>query len=489
VYTLNDEAGQRRIWIVTASTVRARLDMASAFNIAGMVINGLGAEGGDPGLPVVLNEFKARAASSVPSELVVQWTVSDASGALLSERTGLGTPWVWRADAAGSYMVRGEVVGGRISDRGAVEVQVGELPTPTPTPSAPPAATATQRPASATTATPAAATPAPTTPAPTTAAPTPPPATGGAGWDGGPFELGGQVPGYISHPIEMSASGMRWAKYQIKWTPGLDPGVAAGYVSGGHAAGFKVLLSITGTLYPSSIDFNSYVDFLRGVAAYGPDAIEVWNEMNLDREWPAGQINPTTYVNSMLAPAFNAIKSASPGTMVIIGALAPTGFDNGTNAWSDQRYVQGLAAAGAANYANCIGVHHNSGTTSPSVRSGRTEGDHYSWYFLPTVEVYYYGIGGALPVCLTEFGYLSPEGFSTLPSNFAWGATNDNAKQAAWLAEGVDISQSLGYVRLMIVFNVGFTTWESNDPQAGYSIIRPDGSCPACGPLGAAAGS
>jgi hypothetical protein len=37
---------------------------------------------------------------------------------------------------------------------------------------------------------------------------------------------------------------------------------------------------------------------------------------------------------------------------------------------------------------------------------------------------------------------------------------------------------------MMIVFNVGFTTWDT-DPQAGYSIVRPDGSCPACGPLAA----
>ncbi len=34
-------------------------------------------------------------------------------------------------------------------------------------------------------------------------------------------------------------------------------------------------------------------------------------------------------------------------------------------------------------------------------------------------------------------------------------------------------------VRLMIVFNVDFSTYGA-DPQAGYAIIRPDGTCPAC---------
>ncbi len=37
----------------------------------------------------------------------------------------------------------------------------------------------------------------------------------------------------------------------------------------------------------------------------------------------------------------------------------------------------------------------------------------------------------------------------------------------------------------MIVWNVDFTGYGS-DPQAGYAMIRPDGSCPACEALAAA---
>ena len=126
----------------------------------------------------------------------------------------------------------------------------------------------------------------------------------------------------------------------------------------------------------------------------------------------------------MLAPAFNAIKSVSPGTMVIIGALAPTGVDDGVNVWSDQRYVQGLAAAGAARYADCLGVHHNAGATSPSATTGHPAGGHYSWYFLPTINVYSGGIGGALPLCFTEFGYVSGEGYGELPPTGAGARTS-----------------------------------------------------------------
>ncbi len=302
------------------------------------------------------------------------------------------------------------------------------------------------------------------------------------------FALGGQVPGFISHADVMRSAGMTWVKYQIKWNPTIDTSIAQQMIEGGHRDGFKVLLSISGDPYPQeTIDYETYVTYLGQVAALQPDAIEVWNEMNLDREWPAGQISPESYVEDMLAPAYAAIKAASPQTDVIIGALAPTGFDNDTNAWSDARYVQGLGAAGAAEYADCVGVHHNAGTTSPSATSGHVSdpGDaHYSWYFLPTLEVYYEGLNQELPVCLTEFGYFSPDGFDgPVPDNFAWGASNTLEEHVTWLAEGSMLAQQLGYVPLMIVWNVDFEKWESDDPQAGYAILRPDGTCPACAAL------
>jgi len=150
-----------------------------------------------------------------------------------------------------------------------------------------------------------------------------------------------------------------------------------------------------------------------------------------------------------------------------------------------------MAAAGAANYMDCVGTHHNSGTTSPYVTSGRPEGNHYSWYFLPTLNLYFNSFGGARKVCFTELGYLSPEGYPSLHSTapaFAWAENTTVAQQAQWLAEAASISASSGKVRLMIVFNVDFTYY-GDDPQAGYAIIRPGDSCPACDALGAVVGS
>lgn len=314
-------------------------------------------------------------------------------------------------------------------------------------------------------------------------APPPPPPIANTG-----FELGGQTH-TLANPTLMREAGMDWVKFQHKWGPGDSPDAVAGRIGHAHGNGLKVLLSIPGAAtYPSSIDFNAYVEFLRGVAALGPDAIEIWNEMNIDFEWPAGQIDPASYVNNMLRPAYQAIKSVNPNVMVISGAPAPTGFDNGTNAWADDRYMAGVAAAGGANYMDCIGVHHNAGATPPNATSGHPAGNnHYSWYFVPTMDMYYNAFGGSRPVCFTELGYLSGKDFGGVPSRFSWASGTTVSQHAQWLGEAVSIAGNSGKVRMVIVFNVDFTHW-GDDPQAGFAMLRPDGSCPSCATLRGAMG-
>lgn len=296
------------------------------------------------------------------------------------------------------------------------------------------------------------------------------------------FELGGQAFG--SPYGMMSYAGMNWVKRQHKWGPGQAGNAVAGLIADAHNAGFKILLSIPGAnLYPGSIDFAGYTNFLGQVAALPdpPDAIEVWNEMNIDREWPGGQINPASYVNNMLAPAYNAIKAANPSIMVISGAPAPTGFFGGCGGGGcdDAPYMAGMAGAGAANYMDCIGIHYNEGIISPNQTSGDPRSEHYTRYFWGMVDAYWNAFGGSRPLCFTELGYLTPEGYGSLPSGFAWAQNVTVSQQAQWLAEATSLSAGSGKVRLMIVWNVDSTTWDS-DPQAGYAIIRPGGSCAAC---------
>ena len=316
--------------------------------------------------------------------------------------------------------------------------------------------------------------------------PSPPPPVAVPPAGNGNFELGGQAFG-APYGL-MSFAGMTWIKRQHKWSPGQSGSELAGAIAEAHNGGFKILLSIPGQVYPQSLpDFGAYTEFLRSVAALPdpPDAIEIWNEMNIDAEWPLGHISASSYVNNMLAPAYNAIKSVNGNIMVISGAPAPTGFFGGcgSNGCDDGLYMADMAAAGGANYMDCIGIHYNEGIVSPNQQSGDPRGnDHYTRFFWGMVDTYYNAFGGARPLCFTELGYLSPEGYGGLPGGFAWAANVTVAQQAQWLAEAASLSANSGKVRLLIVWNIDSTTW-GDDPQAGFAIIRQGGSCPACDSL------
>lgn len=298
----------------------------------------------------------------------------------------------------------------------------------------------------------------------------------------GSFEIGGQVTGlYPNTRDALNRARMRWVKMQLSMGQG-----ATGLISEAHAAGFKILFSVIGdksqVMNPGYQD--AYAQYVASLAAAGADAIEIWNEMNIDREWPAGQINGANYV-PLLAKSYNAIKAANPNTLVITGALAPTGFfgaagctDQGCN---DDVYTQQMAAAGVGQYADCIGVHYNEGIVSPRQSSGDPR-DNYPTRYYSTMLNRAIGPFGGKQACFTELGYLSPEGYGTLPGAFAWAQNTSVAEQATWLAEAAVLSAQSGRVRLMIVFNVDFSTYGA-DPQAGYAMIRPDGTCPACDAL------
>ncbi len=225
--------------------------------------------------------------------------------------------------------------------------------------------------------------------------------------------------------------------------------------------------------------------WLAQAAALGADAIEVWNEPNIDREWQAGQISPTRYTE-MLRRAYNAIKATNANTLVISGAPAPTGFFGGCTGagCDDNHFIAGMAAAGAANYMDCVGVHYNEGIVPPTATSGDPRGNstHYTRYFTTMMNTYANAFRSR-PLCFTEMGYLTPEGFPPLSAGFAWAQNVTLAQQAAWIDQAVALAAQSGRVRLLIIWNVDFTNY-GEDPMAGFALIRPDGSCPACDALG-----
>lgn len=309
--------------------------------------------------------------------------------------------------------------------------------------------------------------------------PPPPPPPVGGGATGG-FELGGQVQSF-DRPEVMKFAGMIWVKRQVRWSPGAV--ADAGFINDAHNKGFKILLSVLGE--PSHIaggaHYADYARFVGELARYGADGIEVWNEMNIDREWPTGEIDPAKYTE-LLRQAYTSIKANNPGTLVVSGAPAPTGAEGAfgrARVWNDNTYIAGMAAAGAASYMDCVGVHYNEGIVSPTQNSGDPRDAYYTRYYQGMVSTYYNAFGGKRPLCFTELGYLTSEGYGPLHPAFGWAVNTTVANQAQWLAEAASLAKSSGIVRMLIVFNVDLTHY-GDDPQAGYAIIRPGGGCPAC---------
>jgi len=305
-----------------------------------------------------------------------------------------------------------------------------------------------------------------------------------------PLPVGGHVLHFDEAATEaMRSAGMTWIKWNLPFIPGEDASAAQGQIEVAREARFKTLLKVRGQLNDLSDGGEAYLDayaaYLGDLAAWGADAIEVWSDMNTDRSWTQGQIHPDHYAE-MLRRAHAAIRAANPDTLIITGALLPTTAEKAfgqARVWNDDRYYRGMAKAGIADYADCIGLSYVHGMLPPSQQAGDLRGENDpTRYFTTLLDRAAFAFREEdIPICLTELGYLSPEGYGQLPLWYQWAAHTSVTEQAAWLSQAIEIAAdySRSPVDLLIVWSIDSEQYEP-DAQAGYAIIRPDGSCPAC---------
>jgi hypothetical protein len=318
-----------------------------------------------------------------------------------------------------------------------------------------------------------------------------------------PLPVGGHVISFSENTVAaMQRAGMTWMKWQIPFIVGEGSLIDVAYdrIDFAHRNGFRVMLSIKGEkdeLAELGFEeyFPLYAQFVGQIAALQPDAIQVWNEQNLDREWPQGRIDPRAYVE-LLRQSYTAIKAVDPSIMVITGAPAPTGAEGAfgpDRVWNDDRYYLGMANAGAANFADCLGVHYNEGIIPPGQQGGDPRQPDYPTRYFPLMiqRAAFPFRQFDIPLCFSELGYLSPQGYGPLPQGFAWAANVTVQQQANWLRDAIRIAAQTptAEVALIIVWNIDFDVYTQDDPQGGYAIIRPDGTCPACDTIASLRGS
>jgi hypothetical protein len=320
-----------------------------------------------------------------------------------------------------------------------------------------------------------------------TAAPTP---------AGASLGYGMQIHG-CGYPVEpaldlLAAAGFDWVKQQVRWEE-IEPEYGLPQwdcidrvVDGAEARGLHVLLSVTTSPAwsrpwqergrPEVLALLG--EFcLRMVERYRGrvDAVEVFNEPNLDREW-GGQLDPLAYAG-LLEWAYYGIKQIDPGVMVISAGLAPTRWNDWATAVDDREYLRQMAEAGAGRFADCIGVHFNHGTSSPLEPGGEFERQ---------MLDYYDAFDRRLPLCLTEFGFATPDRTGgRLPSGFEWAATTSAEEQAQWLVDGFEwAGDHPEVVRLVVVWNLNYHADDgsgscTDDSNVPYALWSPKGLMPA----------
>lgn len=235
-------------------------------------------------------------------------------------------------------------------------------------------------------------------------------------------------------------------------------------------------------------NYQDYADFITAfVKRYSSSstvgrvhAVEVWNEVNLDREWGGQAINPQQakdYVQ-LLGLAYRAAKAADPFVTVITAGLSPTGVTDGRAA-DDVQYLQWLFDAGmkgGVNY-DVLGAHGN--TQAPEVDAAfgsLTNFPHASFYFRRVEqlrEVQVRNGDADRQIWLLEFGWTADK----VHPNYAWFAVSED-KKAANIVRAFEYAQQnwQPWIGVMTLWTLPDPNWTTDREEYWWAITNADGS-------------
>ncbi len=304
---------------------------------------------------------------------------------------------------------------------------------------------------------------------------------------------------------QISALNMHWVKIEARWrdleaTRGvIDYTALDAVVDALRSHNLNLLVTITTApdwARSSQVEngppddlalFAQFAGELAGHYAGRVQAYEIWNEPNLRREWNSAffPISAETYAN-LLRNAYNTIKTVDPAAVVISAGLAPTGFNDGINAVDDRVYLDDLYAQGLAQISDAIGAHPYGFANPPDATCCAapdgvlTHYGHPSFYFLDTLIDYRatmlrYGDETKL-IWVTRFGWGTSEDTPTPPQNSAYVSYNSLEQQAQYFSRGFELGAQLGYVGVMIAYNLNGCVAQPANPEACYySLFNPGG--------------
>lgn len=225
-------------------------------------------------------------------------------------------------------------------------------------------------------------------------------------------------------------------------------------------------------------DFGDFCGAVAGRYRGRIGAYQVWNEPNLDREWGLRPPDPAGYTE-LLKACYTAIKAADPAAIVISAGLAPTGTDS-TEAMPDQKFLQGMYDAGAADYFDVLGVNAPGYKAPPELAPAEAEAEEYGggrWFAFRHVEdsraLMVANGDGRKQVAILEMGWTLDE----VNPEYAWHRV-DEATQAAYLVRAYQYAAEhwQPWMGLMVTIYIANWEWTPDNEQWWWSIVLPDGT-------------
>jgi polysaccharide biosynthesis protein PslG len=300
------------------------------------------------------------------------------------------------------------------------------------------------------------------------------------------------------------AAGLRWQKTLFEWRriEGACRGCfdwreADRVVRASAAAGLRIVARLdyqpawTGVPETSNgppRDYQDFFDFVHalvdryrlGSPIGQVQAIEVWNEPNLSRQWadrPVGQQTAADYVR-LLAGAYTAAKAADPNVVVVSAGLSPTGVTSASSV-DDLLFLQWLYAAGLKGGVNYDVLGANANTQAPCVTcdlDSLPAFPHPSFYFRRVEQLRQAQVAsgdGDRQVWLMEFGWTSDQ----VHPAYSWFAVSEQQKADNLVAAYQYAHQSWQpWIGLMALWTFSDPTWAPDREEYWWAITNPDGS-------------
>lgn len=299
-----------------------------------------------------------------------------------------------------------------------------------------------------------------------------------------------------------------WVKVQVSWKiyqPGPDRlddyrfGELDRLVEAASESDIDVLLSVakapewsrpTTELDGPPADYGRFESFMHLLASRYKGSVaayELWNEPNLQREWNGFPLSAIDLVVLVRAGA-SGVKAADPEAMVISGAPAATGINDGIVAIDDRIYLQQMIDAGVTGVVDAIGVHPYGWANPPESSVAAPDpvvpshNDHPSFFFRDTLSDYRSFLDKSgnpdLPLWVTEFGWGSFEGLGgSPPDEVAFMNAVNEKQQADYTLRAIELASQWPGIGPLIIWNLNFAPRFGNAfAESGFSLISVDGS-------------